>query len=177
MRYVTCFYAHYPTSDHLCQVQEEIERLAGEGTKVTKLSVVGYSLGGLVGRYLLGVLHQRDLFKTITPVNFFTVATPHLGIINYPTFRSRMFAFFGQNLLSRTGEQFYSIDKWSAKGRPLLEVMADPRTSIDSQNEARAKRPLQNAFSTRRWRCSRIFAFTRMLSMMSLYHTSPLPWN
>lgn len=109
------------------EVQEEIERLAGEGTKVTKLSVVGYSLGGLVGRYLLGVLHQRDLFKTITPVNFFTVATPHLGIINYPTFRSRMFAFFGQNLLSRTGEQFYSIDKWSAKGRPLLEVMADPQ--------------------------------------------------
>ncbi|OBZ73942.1 hypothetical protein A0H81_06114 [Grifola frondosa] len=39
---------------------------------------------------------------------------------------SSLFAFLGPKLLSRTGEQFYVVDKWSANGRPLLEVMADP---------------------------------------------------
>ena len=59
-------------------------------------------------------------------MNFNTVATPHIGLIRYPTFRSTLFATLGPKLLSRTGEQFYAVDKWSARGRPLLEVMADP---------------------------------------------------
>lgn len=33
-------------------------------------------------------------------------------------------------LLSRTGEQFYCVDKFSSSGRPLLEVMADPGTFL-----------------------------------------------
>lgn len=97
--------------------------------KVTRFSVTGYSLGGLVARYLLGVLHQRKFFDTVEPVNFTTVATPHIGIVQYPNWRSRTFAFLGPRLLSRTGEQFYAVDKWSATGRSLLEVMADPGTS------------------------------------------------
>ena len=88
--------------------------------------MTGYSLGGLIGRYLVGVLHQRKFFETVTPVNFTTVATPHIGLLLYTTFRSRMFSTLGSRLLSRTGEQFYAQDKWSASGRPLLEVMADP---------------------------------------------------
>ena len=109
---------------------EEVKRLEGEeGERVTKLSVVGYSLGGLVSRYLIGILHQRKFFEKVTPVNFATVATPHIGLVRFPSFRSKMFAFLGPRLLSRTGEQFYAVDKWSASGRPLLEVMADPGMS------------------------------------------------
>ena len=74
--------------------------------KVTKFSAVGYSLGGLVARYMLGVLHQRELFNTVTPCNFCTVATPHIGLIRSAGFRSRMFAFLGPRLLSRNGELF-----------------------------------------------------------------------
>ena len=59
-----------------------------------------------------------------------TVATPHIGIVQYPNWRSRTFAFLGPRLLSRTGEQFYAVDKWSATGRSLLEVMADPGTGL-----------------------------------------------
>ena len=36
------------------QVFEEIEKLAKEGKRVTRFSVTGYSLGGLVARYLVG---------------------------------------------------------------------------------------------------------------------------
>lgn len=73
-------------------------------------------------------MHQRKMFDTITPVNFNTIATPHIGLIRFPSIWSRTASVLGPKLLSRTGEQFYSVDKWSAKGRPLLEVMADPGT-------------------------------------------------
>lgn len=32
----------------------------------------------------------------------------------------------GPRFLSRTGEQFYGVDKWGVTQRSLLEVMADP---------------------------------------------------
>jgi hypothetical protein len=59
-------------------------------------------------------------------VNFNTVATPHIGLLRYPSFFSSMASSLGPKLLSRTGEQFYCVDKWSVTGRPLIEVMADP---------------------------------------------------
>ncbi|KAJ8489330.1 hypothetical protein ONZ51_g2963 [Trametes cubensis] len=108
------------------EVYAEIKKLEQEGRKVTRFSVTGYSLGGLIARYLVGILHQRGFFTSVTPVNFNTVATPHIGLPRYPTVLSSLFAFFGPKLLSRTGEQFYVVDKWSKNGRPLLEVMADP---------------------------------------------------
>lgn len=113
-----------------------MKHLAEKDQQVTKLSVVGYSLGGLVSRYLVGVLHQRKFFDTVTPMNFVTVATPHIGLIQFPGFRSKMFAYLGPRLLSRTGKQFYAVDKWSASGRPLLEAMADPGESLGQRCEA-----------------------------------------
>ncbi|TFY55966.1 hypothetical protein EVG20_g9119 [Dentipellis fragilis] len=108
------------------EVYQEIKKIEGEGRKVTKFSVTGFSLGGLVSRYVIGILHQRKFFETITPVNFNTVATPHIGLLRYRTFPSTVAAKLGSRLLSRTGEQIYGVDKWSASGLPLLEVMADP---------------------------------------------------
>jgi len=120
-----------------------VETLESKGKKVTRFSVTGYSLGGLVARYVLGyvmpalysffhvdvrcsILHQRDFFKTVTPVNFSTVATPHLGLPRYPSLISSALSHLGPKLLSRTGEQFYCVDQWSTSGKPLIEVMADP---------------------------------------------------
>ena len=62
-------------------------------------------------------------------MNFCTVATPHIGLLKTPQLFSTVAAALGPKLLSRTGEQFYCVDKWSATGKPLLEVMADPRTN------------------------------------------------
>ncbi|KAJ7722437.1 putative serine esterase-domain-containing protein [Mycena maculata] len=107
-------------------IADEIEKLKKEGRTVTRFSITGYSLGGLVARYVIGVLRQRGFFENVAPVNFNTIATPHIGLPRYPSFFSSVTSFLGPKLLSRTGEQFYCADKWSAKGRPLLEVMADP---------------------------------------------------
>ncbi|KAA1473698.1 DUF676-domain-containing protein [Dentipellis sp. KUC8613] len=108
------------------EIYDEIKKIESEGDKVTKFSVTGYSLGGLVARYVVGILRQRKFFDGVTPVNFNTIATPHIGLLRYPSFWSRLASTLGPRLLSRTGEQFYGVDKWSAGGRPLLEVMADP---------------------------------------------------
>ncbi|OSX64323.1 hypothetical protein POSPLADRAFT_1065553 [Postia placenta MAD-698-R-SB12] len=108
------------------EVLDAVKRFENEGKKVTRFSITGYSLGGLVSRYVVGILHQRKFFETVTPVNFNTFATPHIGLPRYRTFISSLTTYLGPKLLSRTGEQFYTVDKWSARGRPLIEVMADP---------------------------------------------------
>ncbi|KAF8463203.1 DUF676-domain-containing protein [Russula ochroleuca] len=108
------------------EILQEIEKLESEGKIVTRFSVTGYSMGGLLARYVVGILHQRKFFATVTPVNFNTIATPHIGLLRYPSFFSRLGSIFGPRFLSRTGEQFYGVDKWSKTGKGLLEVMADP---------------------------------------------------
>ena len=91
--------------------------------------MTGYSLGGLISRYVVGcvdlealglhrivllivqksILHQRGFFENVIPINFNTVATPHIGLLRYRGFMSKVFAYFGPKLLSRTGEQFYAV--------------------------------------------------------------------
>jgi len=128
------------------EVLETVQDLKAKGDEVVRFSVTGYSLGGLIARYCIGcvvifsnivltlmvsrsVLHQQRFFETVEPVNFNTIATPHCGLPRYPSFLSSLTQTLGPKLLSRTGEQFYSVDKWSPKGRPLLIVMADPGAS------------------------------------------------
>jgi len=108
------------------EIYQNLEKLERDGKTVTRFSVTGYSLGGLLARYVVGILHQRKFFVNVTPVNFNTIATPHIGLLTYPSFFSRLGSLLGPKLLSRTGEQFYGVDKWSNTGKSLLEVMADP---------------------------------------------------
>jgi len=72
------------------------------------------------------ILNQRKFFATVTPVNFNTIATPHVGLLPYPSLLSRLGTVIGPRFLGRTGKQFYAVDKWSKTGKPLLAVMADP---------------------------------------------------
>ncbi|KAG7444914.1 lipid particle protein [Guyanagaster necrorhizus] len=108
------------------EVLDQVDKLQQDGGKVVRFSITGYSLGGLVSRYVVGILHQRGFFQDVTPFNFNTIATPHVGLPTYPSFLSILFSTLGPRLLSRTGEQFYCVDKWSTTGRPLLDIMADP---------------------------------------------------
>ncbi|KAF8805075.1 DUF676-domain-containing protein [Phlegmacium glaucopus] len=108
------------------EVTDAVKDLESKGDHVTRFSVTGYSLGGLIARYLIGILYHAGFFENITPVNFNTIATPHAGLPRYLSLFSSLSSVLGPRLLSRTGEQFYCADKWSSKGRPLLVVMADP---------------------------------------------------
>jgi hypothetical protein len=92
---------------------------------VDRFSITGYSLGGLVARYVVGILHYRRFFDTVKPVNFTTIATPHLGLLKYPTWFSKISNALGPRLLARSGLQLYAKDRYSGTGRPLVDIMAD----------------------------------------------------
>ncbi|GAA6064206.1 hypothetical protein JCM10212_001619 [Sporobolomyces blumeae] len=143
----------------LNEVDDEVERIRKDGGRVERFSIVGYSLGGLVARYLLGLLDSRSpsFFDSVRPVNFATFASPWVGIPKYETFWSGVFRFLGARLLSRSGSQLYEKDRFlpshfdpSAKSsrppspskgffkrmrardkaEPLLKILADPRFSF-----------------------------------------------
>ena len=55
--------------ERVCQeIEEEIEKLAKAGQEIKRISLVGYSLGGLVARFSIGLLYSKGFFNKITPV-------------------------------------------------------------------------------------------------------------
>lgn len=55
--------------ERVCQeIEEEVEKLARAGQQIKRLSLVGYSLGGLVARFCVGLLDSKRFFEKITPV-------------------------------------------------------------------------------------------------------------
>lgn len=108
------------------EIEETLEDLGREGHKIKKLSMVGYSLGGLVARYAIGLLQSRGLFDQIQPVNFTTFATPHLGVRTpLKGYWSHIWNVLGARTLSMSGRQLFMIDTFRDTGRPLLSVLAD----------------------------------------------------
>lgn len=111
-----------------------------DGKQVTHISITGYSLGGLIARYLIGyvrymatihvlivlfsILDYRGFFETTIPVNFTTFTTPHVGLAPYP-YMAWIWYWLGSKFLGRTGVQFFCEDKWSNTDRPLLDLMSD----------------------------------------------------
>ena len=91
--------------------------------------MVGYSLGGLVARYSIGLLYSKGWFDRVEPVNFTTFATPHLGV-RTPILgiQSRLWNVLGSRTLSTSGRQLFSIDSFRDTGRPILSVLADPKS-------------------------------------------------
>ncbi|KAF9421806.1 hypothetical protein BGZ76_003931 [Entomortierella beljakovae] len=101
--------------------------------KVTQFSYIGYSLGGLIGRFVMGLLELEKFFdpvdqggRGIEPFYFVTMATPHLGI-RQPSMStwSKVFNFLSSRMLSRTGEQLQMIDDYVDR-KPILLVMSEP---------------------------------------------------
>jgi hypothetical protein len=109
------------------EIEETLEELARDGYKIKKLSMVGYSLGGLVARYAIGLLYHKGWLDKIYPANFTTFATPHLGV-RTPLlgYANHLWNVLGARMLSTSGRQLFAIDSFRDTGRPLLSIMADP---------------------------------------------------
>ncbi|KAF2087444.1 lipase/serine esteras-like protein [Saccharata proteae CBS 121410] len=109
------------------EIEEALEELARNGQTITKLSMVGYSLGGLISRYAIGLLYHKGWFDKIEPVNFTTFASPHLGVRTpLVGFWNHLWNVLGARTLSTSGRQLFTIDKFRDTSRPLLSVLADP---------------------------------------------------
>ena len=108
------------------EIEDMVEELGRDGHKITRFSIVGYSLGGLVARYAIGLLYHKGYFDNITPVNFTTFVTPHLGVrtplTGYP---NHLWNVLGARTLSTSGRQLFTVDNFRDSGRPLLSVLAD----------------------------------------------------
>lgn len=88
--------------------------------------MVGYSLGGLIARYAVGLLDNKGFFDKMTPVNFTTFATPHLGTRTpLVGWLSHLYNDIGPRTLSVSGHQMWMIDDFRDTGRPLLSLLAD----------------------------------------------------
>ncbi|KAF9906340.1 hypothetical protein EC991_000742 [Linnemannia zychae] len=104
--------------------------------RVAQFSFLGYSLGGLIGRFAMAMLDLEGFFtpkdqggRGVEPVYFVTMATPHLGIRQPSRSKfTKVFNFLSARMLSRTGEQLQLVDDY-VDGKPILLVMSEP-TSI-----------------------------------------------
>ncbi|KAJ5960319.1 uncharacterized protein N7479_007469 [Penicillium vulpinum] len=111
------------------EVEETLESLAEKGQKITKISVVGYSLGGLLARYAIGLLNARGWLDKLEPMNFTTFATPHVGVRTpLKGYKDQIFNVLGPKTISASGRQMWLVDSFRDTGRPLLGIMADPES-------------------------------------------------
>lgn len=108
------------------EIEDTIKDLKDDGIKVDRFSIVGYSLGGLIARYTVGLLDSKGYFDYIKPVNFTTFASPHLGVRTPITGRSsHLWNALGARTLSASGRQLFTVDTFRDTGRPLLSILAD----------------------------------------------------
>lgn len=86
-------------------VERDEEHTHGEiGYKITSISFIGHSLGGLVQTYAIAYIqkHSPDFFDRIKPLNFVGMATPWLGLSNENPIYVKFALDFG--LVGRTGQ-------------------------------------------------------------------------
>ncbi|KAJ5674060.1 hypothetical protein N7462_009499 [Penicillium macrosclerotiorum] len=108
------------------EIEQTLMTLEAKGQKITKISIVGYSLGGLVSRYAIGLLHSRGWFEKVQPINFTTFASPHVGArIHLKGLWNYIWNTMGAITISMSGRQLFMIDSFRDTGRPLLNVLAD----------------------------------------------------
>ncbi|KAJ5327574.1 hypothetical protein MYU51_009303 [Penicillium brevicompactum] len=111
------------------EIEETLESLAERGQKITKISIIGYSLGGLLARYAIGLLDARGWLDKLEPMNFTTFATPHVGArAPLKGWKDSIFNALGARTISQSGRQMFLIDSYRDTGRPLLSVLADPES-------------------------------------------------
>jgi hypothetical protein len=112
------------------EIESEVAALEKQGAKLKKVSITGYSLGGLVARYAIGLLYNNGFFDKYEPINFTTFASPHVGIrAPMASWRTSIWNYLGGRTLGTSGQQIFITDNFRGTGRPLLTIMADP-TSI-----------------------------------------------
>ncbi|KAG7906186.1 hypothetical protein KL906_004639 [Ogataea polymorpha] len=104
---------------------DAIENLkSDEDVEVKKISVVGYSLGGLIARYCIGELYEVGFFDRIEPTVFSTFASPHLGVKFFRTSRilDKAMNFLGSRLVGQSGRDLFIYKS------DLLPQLADKKS-------------------------------------------------
>lgn len=111
------------------EIEDTLDTLEKEGQEIRKISVVGYSLGGLVARYAIGLLEAQGWLDKVEPVNFTTFASPHVGVrAPLKGWWGKFWNVMGARTVSMSGQQLFMVDSFRDTGRPLLSILADPES-------------------------------------------------
>jgi hypothetical protein len=122
------------------EIEEQLEEIKSKGGNIKKLSLAGYSQGGLVARYAIGLLYSKGVLDQLECQTFTAFASPFLGVRSpLRGWADQLFNVLGARTLSKSGHQLFTLDKFRDTGRPLLAVLADPK-SIFMQGLAKFKR-------------------------------------
>lgn len=93
-----------PTHKNSTIQKQKAHHKETRGYKITKISFIGHSLGGLVQTYAIAYIqkHSPRFFDLIKPINFIALATPFLGLNH----ENPMYVKFALdfNLIGRTGQ-------------------------------------------------------------------------
>lgn len=111
------------------EIEDTLDTLHKGGQNIRKISVVGYSLGGLVARYAIGLLEAQGWLDKVEPVNFTTFASPHVGVrAPLKGWWGKFWNVMGARTVSMSGQQLFMVDSFRDTGRPLLSILADPES-------------------------------------------------
>ncbi|CUM54493.1 uncharacterized protein AC631_04077 [Debaryomyces fabryi] len=90
--------------------------------KVAKISFIGHSLGGLVQTFAIAYLQNNFawFFKSIKPVNFITIASPLLGVVNENPAYVKMALLAG--VVGKTGQEL-GLKLVENDSKPLLLLL------------------------------------------------------
>lgn len=104
------------------RLASEIEGLVAKYPSLKRISLMGFSLGGLYIRAAAPLIEHLGL----APVNFVAVASPHAGIRGH--LHGLVERTVALGVLGDTGRDLLLLDSRGEGGAPLLVWMADPRS-------------------------------------------------
>nr|VDD06303.1 unnamed protein product [Brassica rapa] len=133
------------------RLAEEVRQVIQKSNSLKKISFLAHSLGGLFARHAVAVLYSaaasdgaavsnsgnshlpRGLLAGLEPINFITLATPHLGVrgrkqlpflLGVPILE-RLAAPLAPFVVGRTGSQLFLTDGKADKPPLLLRMASD----------------------------------------------------
>ncbi|KAF3120896.1 hypothetical protein TWF703_002270 [Orbilia oligospora] len=115
------------------------------GYKVTSISFIGHSLGGLVQTYAIAYIHAHDpnFFTEIQPINFVALATPFLGLSNENPIYVKFALDFG--LVGRTGQDLgltWRAPNMATSAMSGFNLMPSSASVKSEESQAPGSKPL-----------------------------------
>lgn len=112
------------------EISHVVRQLQTQDWKISELSIVGYSMGGLMARYAVGLLYTRGIFDEITPRALVTTCSPHIGVnVLSKSKGARLFNFVGSWSMARTSRQAFLRDSDQPHQLPLFLYLTQKNTS------------------------------------------------
>ncbi|KAL5576547.1 hypothetical protein UlMin_018246 [Ulmus minor] len=134
------------------RLADEVTQIVQKTDRLKRISFLAHSLGGLIARYAIAVLYspndlsnsvapneetayssRRGMIAGLDPINFITLATPHLGVrgrnqlpflLGVP-FLEKLIAPIAPVVVGRTGSQLFLTDGKPEKPPLLLRMASD----------------------------------------------------